>query len=124
MSEQGILTSEQEAIIGKKIDLLLDFTKIKGLGVLEVVDGLFFVQAIKFVDNKWGASLPEQYKETAGKLVIDLVAEDWKAVAEDAADLLDIIIDVPFVEDEAEAQLIHGIATMVLELISGLAAKK
>lgn len=124
MSELGILSAEQESAVGKKIDLLLDFKKIKGLGVLEIIDGVFFTQALKFVDNNYGDKLPDAYKEVAGKFVIDLVAEDWAAVADDAVDLVDMLVDVPFVEGEAEAELIHTIVVTALDLIIGIAAKK
>lgn len=124
MSDKGILSVEQEKILGAKLDELIDFKKIKGFGLLEVLDGFVFTQCIAFVDDKFGDMLPEAYKDNVGKLVISLVAEDWVGCEEPLIEILDALVDVPFVEDEEEAVIIKAIVEALFGILLNTVLKK
>jgi hypothetical protein len=125
MSEQlGILTKEQESLLGSKIDELLDFKKFKGLSVLELVDGYFFTTAIRFVDDQYAEMLGEPYKTVATEFVAAMIASDWEKVADLAADLVDSLVDIPLIDGEEEHMFIISVVQVAVQLIGSVASRK
>lgn len=124
MSDKGLFTKEQEKIFGQKLDALIDFKKIKGLGMLEIFDGFLFTTAISFVDDKYGEYLPVQYKELVGQLVVAVTSEDWVGAQEPLELILDLLIDIPFVDGEEEAWLIKAIVEAAFGILLNTILKK
>lgn len=113
----GIFTPEQEKALGAKLDELIDFKKIKGFGMLEMLDGFVFTKCIAFVDDKYGDLLPAEYKEDVGALVINIIDENWAECEQPVVNILDTLIDIPLVEDEEEAWVIKSIVEAVFGIL-------
>lgn len=108
--EEGILTLEQEKKIASLLDELL---KLKG--IIELIDGYLFKAVITFVDDKYVDMLSVELKTKLAALVDAVLAEDVEAATQLATDLMNSLIDIPGLDEEAEGLLFKG----VLEIIVG-----
>jgi len=114
MEEKGILTPEQEKKLAGMLDELI---KLKG--ILEMIDGLVFKALITFVDDKFADKLKEEIKVKLAALVDAVMAEDLPLCETLAADVINSLIDIPGLDEEAEGLIFKG----VIELLVGVITK-
>jgi hypothetical protein len=110
--EQGILTSEQEKKIASLLD---DLLKLKGF--LELIDGYVFRAVITFVDNKYADKLSVDLKTKLAVLVDACLAEDVELAEQLATDLINSLIDIPVLDEEAEGLIFKGIIELIVGAI-------
>ena len=110
--EKGILSKKAEKELGNIAD---DLVKA---GFLEVIDGTAFTFVIGFIDNKWGDKMPEPYK-TDLRTVLDtvIIDKDYEVAIDEVMNRLDILIDIPFLDDESEKEIFAGFARMLKGLL-------
>jgi hypothetical protein len=114
MEEKGILTPEQEKKLAGMLD---DIIKLKG--ILEMIDGLVFKALITFVDDRYADKLKEEIKLKLAALVDAVMAEDLPLCEQLAADIINTLIDIPGLDEEAEGLIFKG----VIELLVGVITK-
>ena len=107
--EEGILTLEQEKKIAGLLD---DVLKLKGF--LELVDGYVFKAILTFIDNKYIDKLSVEVKTKLAALVDAVLAEDVELAETLAADVMNTLIDVPGLDEEAEGLLFKGVIEIVV----------
>lgn len=112
MEEKGILTAEQE----KKLSELLD-NVIKLKGVLELIDGYVFKALITFLDDKFADKIKVEIKLKLAELVDAVLAEDVAKAEALAAEVINMLIDVPGLDEEAEGLLFKGIIELLVGVI-------
>lgn len=106
---KGILNSEQEHKLAKIID---DALTLKGIA--ELADGLFFRAVITVVDDTLVDKLPEPVKENLSALATACIDEDVDAAEMIAADLLNSLIDIPGLDEDAEKLLFKGAVEIIV----------
>ena len=112
MGDKGVLTTVQE----KKIaDLLDNALKLKGF--LELVDGYVFKAVITFVDDKYADQLSVDLKTKLSALVDAVLAENVELAEQLATDLINSLIDIPGLDEEAEGLLFKGVIELVVGAI-------
>ena len=112
MGDKGVLTTVQE----KKIaDLLDNALKLKGF--LELVDGYVFKAVITFVDDKYADQLSVDLKAKLSALVDAVLAENVELAEQLATDLINSLIDIPGLDEEAEGLLFKGVIELVVGAI-------
>jgi len=109
---QGILTTEQE----KKLASLLD-DAIKLKGILEFVDGFLFKAIIALVDDKYADKLKEEIKVKLSVLVDAVLANDIVLAETLATDLINSLVDIPGLDEEAEGLIFKGIIEILVAAI-------
>lgn len=112
MEEKGVLTLEQEKKIAELLDGLL---KVKGF--LELIDGYVFKALITFVDDKYVDKLSVDIKTKLSELVTAVMAEDVPLAEQLATDLMNMLIDVPGLDEDAEGLLFKGVIEIVVGAI-------
>lgn len=112
MEEKGVLTLEQEKKIAELLDNLL---KLKGF--LELIDGYVFKAVITFVDDKYVDKLSVDIKAKLAELITAVMAEDVPLAEQLATDLMNMLIDVPGLDEEAEGLLFKGVIEIVVGAI-------
>ena len=112
MEEKGILTPEQE----KKLAELLD-NLIKLKGVLELIDGYVFKALITFVDDKFADQIKVEIKLKLAELVDAVLAEDVEKAELLAAEVVNMLLDVPGLDEESEGLLFKGIIQLLVGVI-------
>lgn len=112
MEEKGILTAEQE----KKLAELLD-NVIKLKGFLELVDGYVFKALITFLDDKFADKIKIEIKVKLAELVDAVLAEDIETAETLAAEVVNMLLDVPGLDEEAEGLLFKGIIQLLVGVI-------
>lgn len=112
MEEKGILTPEQE----KKLAELLD-NVIKLKGVLELIDGYVFKALITFLDDKFADQIKIEIKLKLAELVDAVLAEDVEGAETLAAEVINMLIDVPGLDEESEGLLFKGIVQLLVGVI-------
>jgi len=107
--EKGIISKKAEKKIGGKyLDNLVK------AGIFELVDGQMFTYAVRFLDDKFGEKVPEPYKSEIRDLIDTIVIdENYAGTIDEVCIYLDEIIDLPFLNDEAEALLFNGLASIL-----------
>lgn len=115
MEEKGIFTLEQEK---KLASLLDDVVKLKGI-LLEIIDGYVFKAVITLVDDMFIDKIKEEIKIKLAALVDAVLAEDVELAETLATDLVNSLIDIPGLEEDAEGLIFKG----VIELLAGAILK-
>jgi len=115
----GILTREQEKVLAGWVD---DAIKLKG--ILELVDGYAARVIITFVDNTGLEKLPEELKVSLSELVTAAMDKDIETVETKAAEILDSLLDIPGLDDEAEALLFEGAVKILVGAVLKIFEKK
>jgi hypothetical protein len=110
--EEGILTLEQEKKISQLLDELL---KLKGF--LELIDGYVFKAIITFVDNKYVDQLSVELKTKLAALIEAVMADDVPLAEQLATDLINSLLDIPGLDEEAEGLLFKGIIEIIVGAI-------
>jgi len=112
MQEKGILTVEQE----KKLSELLD-NVIKLKGFLELIDGFVFKALVTFLDDKFADKIKVEIKLKLGELVDAVLANDVEKAEVLAAEVINMLLDVPGLDEEAEGLLFKGIIQLLVGVI-------
>ena len=107
---KGILTKEQEQIFAQMID-----DAIKAKGFLEVVDGYAAKVVVTLVDDNLLEKLPEAVKVSLSELADACIDEDVDRAEDVVSDLLNALVDVPGLDEEAEGMIFSG----AIHLIAG-----
>jgi hypothetical protein len=112
MEEKGILTPEQE----KKLAELLD-NVIKLKGILELIDGYVFKALITFLDDKFADQIKVEIKLKLAELVDAVLAEDVELAEGLAAEVINMLLDVPGLDEESEGLLFKGIVQLLVGVV-------
>ena len=104
--EKGILSKKAEKKIG---GTYLD--NLVKAGIFEPFDGMAFTFALRTIDDKFGVKVPEPHQTKIRNLIDTIVLdENYSGAIDDACDYLDLIIDIPFIDDEGEKDIFDGLA--------------
>lgn len=112
MENKGILTVDQE----KKLAELLD-NKINLKGFLELVDGYVFKALITFVDDKFADKIKVEVKTKLAELVDAVLADDVNKAEELAAEVINMLVDIPGLDEEAEGLLFKGVIQLLVGVV-------
>ena len=115
----GILTKQKEKVLAGWVD---DAIKLKG--ILELVDGYAARVIISIVDNSGLDKLPDELKESLNKLVTAAIDKDLQKVEAEAIIILDSLLDIPGLDDEAEALLFEGAVKIIVGAIKKIFEKE
>lgn len=121
MAEKGILTNEQEKAIAKAID-----EAIKLKGIPELVDGYAAKAIITLVDDSLieKINLKPELKEQIGLLVDAAIAENVPLAEEIGSNIINTLVDVPGIDEDAEAVLFEGAVKIIVAAIITKLCKK
>ena len=114
MAEKGALTKEQERLYAVVAD---DVVKAKG--IVEFVDGYLARIIITLIDDQLVEKLKADVKEKLGEIATFLLVKDWDGAKASAGALLNLKIDIPGLDEDAEALLFNG----ALDLLVGAVLK-
>lgn len=116
MAEKGILSKELEVKIAQQLDNL-----IKLNGFLEIIDGKAFQLIIQQIDDKFAEKIPEPYKSEIKEMIVTVYEEqNYEQAIYDAMDFLDTLIDIPLIDDESEAMVFRGLASIIFAIVAKL----
>jgi hypothetical protein len=119
MEEKGILTQEQEKRLAELLD---DVIKLKGF--LELLDGYVFKALITFLDDKFADQIKVEIKIKLAELVDAVLAEDIETAQDLAAEVINMLIDVPGLDEESEGLLFKGIIQLLVGVVVDWINKK
>jgi len=112
MAEKGIFTKEQEKFLSNVID---DALKLKGF--LELVDGYVARVVISVIDDQLVDKLKEEVKVKLAAVADAALREDVDEAEDAAADLLNFLIDVPGLDEDAEGLIFKGAVELAVGAI-------
>ena len=112
MDEKGIFTKEQEKFLANVID---DALKLKGF--LELVDGYAARVVISVVDDQLIDKLKLEVKEKLAAVAEAALNEDIDAAEDAASDLLNFLVDIPGLDEDAEGLIFKGAVELALGAI-------
>ena len=117
--EKGLLTTEQEAQFGVILDELVDFTKFKGFvwKLIEPFDHKLFASGIGLLDDTLGDKVPASLKPSAQQFVMAVINKDQEGIVTYGTLLLNMLIDIPKLTEEAEAIIIANMLTALVQII-------
>lgn len=116
---EGIFTDAQEKKLASMLD---DVVKVKG--VAEWIDGYLFKAVISFIDDKFIDQIKEEIKVKLAALAEACLAEDVDLAETLAADLLNSLVDIPVLDENAEGLIFKGIIEFVVGAVLGWIEKK
>jgi len=119
MEEKGILTQEQEKRLAELLD---DVIKLKGF--LELLDGYVFKALITFLDDKFADQIKVEIKIKLAELVDAVLAEDIETAQDLAAEVINMLIDIPGLDEESEGLLFKGIIQLLVGVVLDWINKK
>lgn len=111
-NKKGILTKEREKFLADFLD-----EKVKAKGLLEQFDGLIFRGVILLIDDYAIEQLNDPIKEKLSTLVDMLVEGKYDEAALLVGELLDIVIDIPNIDDSTEAMIFKQAILFILNLV-------
>jgi hypothetical protein len=119
MDNIGILTKAEEKQFAEFLDKLIDFTKFKGAAwhFVELVDGKLFQVAVEYLDNNLGEKIPPHFKEDSTLLVKAVLAKDADKVQLYCARILNKLVDIPYLSEEAEEVFISAVIEGLVRVI-------
>lgn len=106
---KGILTSAQESKFAELLDKV-----VKVGGLLEFIDGYIFKALITFLDDKYADKLAVEIKEMLSKLIDAVLNEDVEWAEQIATDIINKLVDIPVLDEEAEGLLFKGVIEMLV----------
>jgi hypothetical protein len=121
--EEGLFSKKLERALGKELDDLIDFRKLK-LGFLEVFDNKIFSWGIKLIDKHYSDHVPDKFRKITVEFAEAIVAHDWENAKVLVAKLIDILVDIPLVEDKDEFYVIKGAIEALLQVLQARLKKK
>jgi hypothetical protein len=110
--EKGILTAVQEKELAVMLD---DLVKLKGLW--ELVDGYVFKVVITLLDDTVIDKIKEDIKVKLAALVDAVMAKDVTLAEQLATDIVNGLIDIPGLDEDAEGLIFGGIIQLVVGAI-------
>ena len=111
--EKGILSKELESTLAGLAD-----SAIKLPGVWERLDGTGFKIAIAVIDDNVAEKIPEPYKAQITAILEKILKEkDYDAAAILIADAIDLLVDVPGIDDATEKFMFVGFFTALAGLL-------
>jgi hypothetical protein len=119
MEEKGILTQEQEKRLAELLD---DVIKLKGF--LELLDGYVFKALITFLDDKFADQIKVEIKIKLAELVDAVLAEDIETAQDLAAEVINMLIDIPGLDEESEGLLFKGMIQLLVGVVLDWINKK
>lgn len=117
---KGIIKPEGEVLIAKALD---SFFKFKN-PFLEGGDYMFFLFAVKSIDNNGLNKIPPTWKERLIPVVDAALEGKKEEVRRLATDLINEKIDIPKVDEETELILFDSFTKFVAAAIDHYTAKK
>jgi hypothetical protein len=84
---------------------------------VEMFDGKLFHVAVDYLDDNLGEKLPAQFKEDTNALVKAVIEKDVDKVQLYSARILNTLIDVPYLTEDAEAILIGAVMEGLVKVI-------
>ena len=112
------------------IDKWLNWTKIASgienkmlryvVGAIEMIDSLLIRSVLNLIIQK----IPEQFLPVVEKYLDAIIAEDLDQVAITTGDFVNVIVDIPFLEEEQEAEVLHAIFLAIVKMIPRIFEKK
>ena len=112
--KKGIFTKEQEAKLAQIIDQAI---KLKGFP--EKLDGFVFKLLLSFTDDTYADMIPEPLKNDLSALATALLEKDYKTAEILATNLVNNCVDIPMIDEEAEALIFES----VIKLVAGAVKK-
>lgn len=119
MAEKGILTVVQE----KKLSEILD-SAVKVSGIFEFIDGYLFKILLTFLDDTYADKLSVEIKTELGQLADALMTSDWDAAENVATSIINRLIDIPGLDENAEGLLFKGIVEIIIGAVLKLIGQK
>ena len=101
--ESGILTTVQEKQLAEMVDNALKFK-----GILELIDGYVAKILISYLDDKVLDKLKDELKVKLAALVDAVMAEDIELSETLAAEIINGLVDIPGLDEEAEGLIFKG----------------
>jgi len=118
--EKGLLSRAANSKIAEFAD-----EKIVLKGWAETIDGPVIDQGLNFVDNTFGAKVPEPYQTEIREMIDHIVLDDDLVSAEEQlTNLMVLAIDVPWLDDENEKRLFSSLLNFIVSLLVFVLDKK
>jgi len=117
---KGIIKEEGEVLIAKALD---EFFKFKN-PILEGADYMFFLFAVKAIDNNGLNRINPSWKEKIIPVVDAALVGNKEEVRRLATDLMNAKIDIPKVDEETELMLFDSFTKFLAAAIDHYTAKK
>jgi hypothetical protein len=112
--------------LANKFDDTIDFKKIIG-GVAgqaaEFIDGKLFAWVIIAIDDRYSKMLPELYKEAVLALLEAFAYNQFERVTDEVTEIIDEMVDLPFLNEDAESKFIYINLQALKDLILFLTTK-
>lgn len=119
--------NEQKIILAaKKIDDLIDFKKlVKGIGgnVAEAIDGLVFRYGLLALNNVFSDKISKEHADAFEVFLDAFNSGDWSYVDDFIIQYIDELIDIPYLDESAESQLISGLVSTFVDVATTIANK-
>ena len=116
--EKGLISKASEVEIGVIGDDLINAPNL-----IEPFDGFFITQTVRYLDDHFADGLPEDYKIKSRSLIDEvLINKNYGEAIDEALDFLDTKVDIPLLDDPAEAALFDLLKMFIKSLL--LSAKK
>lgn len=110
--ESGILTTVQEKQLAEMVDNALKFK-----GILELIDGYVAKILITYLDDKVLDKLKDELKVKLAALVDAVMAEDIELSETLAAEIINGLVDIPGLDEEAEGLIFKGLIEIAVGAI-------
>lgn len=107
--DKGIFTNAQE----KKLSELLD-NVVKLKGIIELIDGYVFKVLITFLDDTFADKLSTDIKTKLAALADAVMNEDVDTAEQIVTDIVNSLVDIPGLDEEAEGLLFKGIVELLV----------
>ena len=113
--ELGFFNKDQEKALAKLLDDALKFK-----GIMEFVDGYFAKAFVRLVDDNLAQkqlidrfNIEQSVVDKVGAVADSVVAKDWDKATEQGAEVLNEIIDIPGLSEDAEGEMFEGALKMI-----------
>lgn len=116
---KGILSKDNEKFLGEWLD-----SKIVLKGSKELYDGIVFKGLIRIIDDYAIDKLNDTVKDLLSGMVDAIEDKDWESALANLAELFEIIIDLPGVEDDEEAEIFQQIMVFILNIVQTFVIKE
>ena len=119
--------NEQKIVLAaKNIEKMIDFKKLIG-GVTgqiaEAVDGLFFQYAFLALNNAFSEKMTKEQVDAVEVFLDAFNTGEWDQVDEFIIDYVNEVIDIPYLDETAEGELISGLLNTFVN-VARMAARK
>lgn len=111
MEYKGIFTKQQEKAIAEAIDGAIKFK-----GLAEVIDGYMAKALVSVLDDSLleRINMSQEIKESLGRLADATIAKDVDTVEVLCSVLINDLVDVPGIDEDAEAVIFSGVVQIIV----------